>query len=112
MLSGKQHNNVHVSFDETNPLMEHDIHDEEFKNSLVRKDLSLTQNSMVDKGKSLEGEISSGSGNIKGGQGANQSGGSIVEPDLGQNQPAQLDPFRIVMGTGTRTDPRPVSSSV
>ena len=48
MLRGKQHNNVHVSFDETNPLIEHDIQDEEFKNDLVRKDLSLTQNSMVD----------------------------------------------------------------
>ena len=72
-----------ISFDETNPLIEHDIQDEEFKNGLVRKDLSLTQNSMVDKGKSPEGEISPGSGNIEGGQGANQSGGSIAEPDLG-----------------------------
>jgi len=42
VLRGKQHNNVHVSFDKTNPLIEHDIQDEEFKNGLVRKDLSLT----------------------------------------------------------------------
>ena len=40
---------MHVSFDETNPLMEHDIQDEELKNSLERKYLSLTQNSMVDR---------------------------------------------------------------
>ena len=61
MLRGKQHNNMHVSFNETNPLIEHDIQDEEFKNGLVRKDLSLTQNSIVDNGKSPEGETSPGS---------------------------------------------------
>jgi len=111
-LRGKQHHNVQVSFDETNPLIEHDIHDEEFKNGLVRKDLSLTQNSMVDNGKSLEGGTTPGSGNMKGGQGTNQSGGSIAEPDLGQNRPTQPDPFRTVVGIGTKTNPRPISSSV
>jgi len=85
VLRGKQHNNVHVLFDETNLLIEHDIQDEEFKNGLVRKDLSLTQNFMVDNGKSPKGETSHGSGNMKGGQGVNQSGGSIAESDLGQN---------------------------
>jgi len=103
---------VHVLFDETNPLIEHDIQDEEFKNGLVRKELSLTQNSMVDNGKSPEGETSTGSKNMEGGQGANQSGGSIAEPNLGQNRPTQPDPFRTVVRTGTRTDPRPVPSSV
>jgi len=66
---------------------------------------------MVDNGKSSEGETSPGSENMEGGQGANQSGGSIAEPNLGQNRPTQLDPFRAVVGTGTRTDPRLVSSS-
>jgi len=67
VLRGKQHNNAHVSFDKTNPLIEHDIQDEEFKNGLVRKDLSLTQNSMVDNGKSPKGETSPGSENMEGG---------------------------------------------
>jgi len=67
VLRGKQHNNMHVSFDETNPLIEYDIQDEGFKNGLVRKDLSLTQNSMVDNGKSPEGETSPGSKNMEGG---------------------------------------------
>ena len=67
---------------------------------------------MVDNGKSPEGETSPGSENMEGGQGANQSGGSIAEPDLGQNRPTQPDPFRTVVGTGTGTDPRAVSSSV
>jgi len=86
-LRGKRQNNVHVSFDETNPLIEHDIQDEEFKNGLVRKDRSLIQSSMVDNGKSPEGETSPESGNMEGRQGANQLRGSITEPDLGQNRP-------------------------
>ena len=64
MLREKQHNNVHVSFDETNPLIKHDIQDEEFKNGLVRKDLSLTQNSMVGNGKSPKVETSPRSENM------------------------------------------------
>ena len=73
---------VHVLFDETDSLTEHDTQDEEFKLGLVRKDLSLTQSSMVDNGKAPEGEPSLGSNRVKGGQGANQLGGSIAELDL------------------------------
>jgi len=47
----------------------------------VGKVLSLTQSSIVDKGAALKGEPSPGTDNLEGGQGANQSGGSIVELD-------------------------------
>jgi len=78
---------VHVLFDETNSLIENDARDDEYKLGLMRQDLSLIQNSMLDKGKSPEGEPSPGANILKGGQGLNQSGGSIVEPDLEQNRP-------------------------
>jgi len=58
---------VHVLFDESNSLVEHDVQDEEFKLGLVRKDSPLTQNSMVDNDKPPEGETSSGSENLEGG---------------------------------------------
>ena len=66
-------------------MVEHDIQDEEFELGLVRKDLSLAQSSIVDKSKAPEGEPSLGTNNLKGGQGANQSGESIAEPE--QNRP-------------------------
>ena len=62
---------VHILFDETNSLIEHDTQDEEFELGLVRKDLSLTQNSIVDKGKAAEGEPSPGIDNLKCGKVAN-----------------------------------------
>jgi len=68
-------------------LIEHDTQDEEFKLGLVRKDFLLTQRSMVDNNKTPEGKPNPESDNVEGGQGANQSGGSIVEPDLEQNWP-------------------------
>jgi len=49
---------VHVLFNETNSLIENDAQDDEYELSLVRKDLLLTKNSVLDKGKSLEGELS------------------------------------------------------
>jgi len=55
----------------------------------VRRDLFLTQNSMLDKGMSPEGELSPGADILEGGQGVNQSRGSIVKPDLEQNWPTQ-----------------------
>ena len=63
---------MHVLFDETNSLIEHDTQDEEFELGLVRKDLSLTQSSMVDNGEALKGESSPGSSNVEGKQGAYQ----------------------------------------
>ena len=57
---------VHVLFDETNSLIEHDTQDEEFKLGLVSKELSLTQRCMVDNGKAPEGEPSLGSDSVKG----------------------------------------------
>ena len=60
----------YVLFDETNSMIEHDMRDEEFELGLVRKDLTLTENSMVDNGKSPEGETSPGFGNMEGGAGS------------------------------------------
>ena len=78
---------VHVLFDETNSVVEHDTQDEEFELSLVRKELSLTQSSIVDKGKAPKDEPSPGTDNLEGGQGANQSGGCIAKPE--QNRATQ-----------------------
>jgi len=72
-------------FDETNSMVEHDTQEEEFELGLVRKDLSLAQNPIVDKVKAPECEPSPGTDNLEGRQGANQSGGSIAE--LKQNRP-------------------------
>jgi len=96
-------------FDKTNSVVEHDTQEEEFEFGLVRKDLSLAQSSIVDKGKAPEGEPSPGTDNLKSGQGANQSGKSIAEPE--QNRPTQPNYSRTDMGTGTRTVPEPVSLS-
>jgi len=60
---------VHILFDETNSLTEHDTQDEEFEFGVVRKDISLTQSSMVDNGKASESEPSLGSDSVEGGQG-------------------------------------------
>ena len=57
---------VHVLFDETNSLIEHDAQDEEFELGLMRKDFSLTQSSMIDNGKAPEGKPSPDSGNVEG----------------------------------------------
>jgi len=57
---------VHVLFDKTNSLIEHDTHDEEFKLGRVRKDLLLTQSSMIHNSKALEGEPSPGSDGVQG----------------------------------------------
>ena len=62
----------YVLFDETNSVVEHDTQDEEFELGLVRKVLSLTQSSIVNKGKAPKGEPSLGIDNLEGGQGANQ----------------------------------------
>ena len=67
---------------------------------------------MVDSSKSPEGETSPGSGNMEGGHRATQSGGSFTKPDLGHNRPTLLDLSQTVVGTSSRTDPEPVSSSV
>ena len=40
---------VYVLFDKTNSLFENDAQDEEYEQGLVRRDLLLTQNSMLDK---------------------------------------------------------------
>ena len=100
---------MHVLFDETNSLIEHDTQDEEFELGLVRKDLLLTQSSIVDKGKAPEGEPSPRTDNLESGQGANQSVGSIAEPE--QNRPTQPNYSRTDMGIGTRTVPEPISPS-
>ena len=100
---------VHLLFDETNSLIEHDTQDEEFEHGLVRKDLSVTQSSMLDNGKVLESEPSPGSNNMEGKQGPCQSGRSNVKPNLVQNWPTQLDSSRTDLGTRSRIDPEPVS---
>ena len=53
------------------------MQDEEFELGLVRKDLTLTQNSMVDNGKSPEGETSHGFGNMEGGAGSKPVRGKL-----------------------------------
>jgi len=53
-------------------LFESDAHDEEYGLDLVRKDLLLTQNSMLDKGKSPEGKPSPRANILEGRQGLNQ----------------------------------------
>ena len=45
---------MHVLFDKTNSLIEHDTQDEEFEHRYIRKDFSLTQSSMVDNSKLLK----------------------------------------------------------
>jgi len=76
---------VHVLFDETNSLVKNDEQDEEYELGLVRRDLWLTQNFMHEKGKSPEREPSPGADTLEGGQGLDQSRGSIAEPHLEQN---------------------------
>ena len=102
---------VYALFDETNSVIEHDTQDKEFELGLMRKLLSLTQSSIVDKGKAPEGEPSPSTDNLEGGQGANQSGRSIAKPNLEQNRSTQANSSRIDMGTGARTVLEPVSPS-
>ena len=78
----------------------------------MRKDLSLAQNSMVNNSKISKGELSPGSDVVEGRQGANQSGRNISKPDLEQNRPTQPNPSRTDVGTGSRIDPEPISSSM
>ena len=101
-----------VLFDETNSLIEHDTQDKEFEVDLVKKDLSLTQSSMIDNGKAPKGEPSPRFDSGEGGQRVNQSGGSIAEPDLEQNRPTQPDPSRTDMGIGFKIVPEAVSLSI
>ena len=111
---------MHVLFDEANSLIEHDTRDEEFELDFMRKYLSLTQNSMHEKGKSPENEPSPKADILKGGQGLNQSGGSIAEPKLEQIRSTQPNSLRIDLrtgsriglGIGSRTGPESVSSSI
>ena len=56
---------MHVLFDETNSLIEHDTQNEEFELGLIRKDFSLTQSSMVDNGKASGGQPSPESSNVE-----------------------------------------------
>jgi len=99
---------VHVLFDETNSLIEHDTQDEEFELGLMRKYLSLTQSSMGDNDKTPKREPNSESDKVEGDQGAHQSRGSNVEPNLVRSQSTQLDPSRIDLVIGSRTYPKPV----
>ena len=94
---------VLVLFDETNSLIEHGTQDEDFELGLMRKYFSLTQSSMVDNSKAPEVEPSPESSNMEGKQGAHQSGGSNVEPNLIRSQSNQLDPSRTDLGIGSRT---------
>jgi len=71
---------------------------------LVRRDLLLTQNSKHEKGKSPEGGPSPKANILEGRQSLNQSGGSVVEPDLKQNRPTQPNSSRIDLRTGSRID--------
>ena len=62
---------MRVLFDETNSLIEHDAQDDEYELGLMRKDLLLTQNSMLDKGKSSECEPSPRDDILERGKGVN-----------------------------------------
>ena len=73
---------MHVLFDETNSLIEHDTQEEEFELGLMRKDFSLTRSSMIDNSKAHEVESNPESGNVEGEQGVHQSVGCNVEPNL------------------------------
>ena len=70
-------------------MFESNAQDEEYELGLVRRDLLLTQNSMHEKGKSPKGKPSPGADILEGGQGLNQSGESITEPNLAENRPTQ-----------------------
>ena len=74
---------MHVLFDETNSLVENDAQDEEFKLDLVRKHLLLIHENV----KCPENGSGPGVGLLEGGQGLNQTGGSIAEPSLKQHRP-------------------------
>jgi len=103
---------VHVLFDETNSLVENDAQDEEYELGLARKDSLLTH----EKGKCLEDGSGPGADLLEGGQGLNQTGGSVAETSLKQDQPNSLRTClktgsRIGLETGTRTGFEPISSS-
>ena len=97
---------VHVLFDETNSLIEHDTQDEKLELGLMRRDFSPTQSSIVDNGKAPESERSAESENVEGEWGAHQSRGSNAGPTLVQNR---LDFSRTDLGAGSKTDPESVS---
>ena len=73
---------MHVLFEKTSSLIEHDIQDEEFELGLLRKYLSLTQSSMRDNDKAPESEPTSESNKVEGEHRAHQLGGSNAEPNL------------------------------
>jgi len=77
---------VHVLFDEANSLVKNDAQDEEHELGLAKRDLLSTQNSMHERGKALDGEPSPGANTLEGGQGLKQTGKSVVEHNLEQNQ--------------------------
>ena len=66
------------------------MQDEELELGLVRKDPTLAQSSIVDKGKSPKGETSPGSENMEGGWGASQSGGSFAKLIWDKTSPLNL----------------------
>jgi len=68
----------YVLFDETNSLVEYDTQEEEFELGLVRKDVSLTQSSTVDKGKAPEGEPNLGTDNLEGGREQTSQGEALL----------------------------------
>jgi len=85
-------------------VVEHDTQEVEFELGLVRNDLSLAQSSIVDKGKTPEGEPSPRTDNLECRQEANA--------ELEWNRPTQPNYSRTDMGTDNRTVPEPVSLSI
>ena len=83
---------VHVLFDETNSLIEHDIQDEEFELGLMRKDFSLIQSSMGDNSKPPESEPNFESDKVEGEREAHQLGGSNVGPNW-----LKIDPLNLTL---------------
>ena len=95
---------MHVLFDESNSLVENDAQDEEYELGLTRKDLLFTH----EKGKCPGDGSGSGANLLEGGQGLNQTGESIAEPNLEQKKPNSP---RIGLETSFRTVSEPVSPS-
>jgi len=100
---------VHVLFDKFNSLVENDAQDEEYELGLARKDLLL----MREEGKCPEDGSSPGGDLLEGGQGLNQTGESVAEPSLEQNQPnSPRTSSRTRSETSFRTVSKPISPSI
>ena len=84
-------------FDETNSLVEIDAQDDDFELGLAKKNLLLTH----EEGKYPDDGSGPGAISLEDGQGLNQTGGSIAEPNLEQNQPNTPE---IGSRTGSGTD--------